>query len=490
MPTKIKTKKYRRSKKGGKAIAAGGFGCVFNPALKCKGKSRGSGITKVLIKRYADEEINELGKVSPILRRIPNKDDYFLGVDATTCELEPLEPSDKVDFDEKCTNLSRYSINSYNVNTKLNSLAGINLPYGGLDIERFIIKKKLTPENFIKLNNSLIKLLEKAIVPMNQLGLYHNDLKANNILVNDTFQTKIIDWGLSATQSGSSIPNIYKSRPFQFNTPFSICLFHPSFNNFLKNHIRRINALTDPKLPTLSFVKDQIKIIMFEWVDKYKNRLGGDGHYNYWNYLLELMMLVDARTFPTPLILNNKKEILEFSYLNNYIVEGLTEIVLKYTTFDNRNLVTMENFNENAFFNDVYKYNVDVWGLLSVYFSDIISFITGSKRLHNNSLTKEENFSLLNGIKYIASKYIFNTSQQATAMNISDVINDLKSLNNFFPLVARIPSSPPAPPPLPVVAPGHKKTRKKHVVCDDAKKALCRSKGKICNEATGRCNNP
>jgi len=43
-------KSNSRSRKGGKAIAAGGFGCVFKPALKCKGKPRGNGITKVLIK--------------------------------------------------------------------------------------------------------------------------------------------------------------------------------------------------------------------------------------------------------------------------------------------------------------------------------------------------------------------------------------------------------------------------------------------------------
>ena len=37
-----KTRKRTRTKRtrvGGEAIAAGGFGCVFKPALKCKGKT-------------------------------------------------------------------------------------------------------------------------------------------------------------------------------------------------------------------------------------------------------------------------------------------------------------------------------------------------------------------------------------------------------------------------------------------------------------------
>jgi hypothetical protein len=38
--------------------------------------------------------------------------------------------------------------------------------------------------------------------------------------------------------------------------------------------------------------------------------------------------------------------------------------------------------------------------------------------------------------------------------------------------------------PIKVIA---KKTRKKHVRCDDAKKAKCRALGKVCNDATGRC---
>jgi serine/threonine protein kinase len=510
-------KSNSRTRKGGKAIAAGGFGCVFKPALKCKGKSRGSGITKVLIKRNAQDEMNELGKVSTILRRIPNKDDYFLGVDATTCELDNLDTNDKVDFDDKCSNLSRYGINSSNVNTRLSEIAGIDLPYGGLDIENFLVDKKLTPENFIRINNSLIELLKNAIIPMNKLGLFHNDLKANNILVNDTFQTKIIDWGLSATQTGTRIPDIYRTRPFQFNIPFTVCLFSSSFNNFIKPHVRKIYELTQPVLTTLVPVREQIKIIMFSWITNFITTLGGEGHYSYWSHLLENLILIDSRIFPSPFVLKTKSIIIEDSYLMNYIADALTEVVINYTSVDTG------DFNDTAFFNDVYKNNVDIWGLISIYFADIVNFIVGSKRLHNNSLTKEENYTLLNAIKLILSKYIFNPIQQANAFDVLEVEKDLKSLNDIFPHIARArtPTPPPrarTPTPPPVIAPGRrsspilisslssppllstptpppvvpapKKTRKKHVVCDDAKKALCRSKGKICNESTGRCNNP
>ena len=34
---KNKTKKNYKNNKGGKVIASGGYGCVFDPALKCQG---------------------------------------------------------------------------------------------------------------------------------------------------------------------------------------------------------------------------------------------------------------------------------------------------------------------------------------------------------------------------------------------------------------------------------------------------------------------
>ena len=58
----------------GEAIAAGGFGCVFKPALKCEGKTtRTPGISKMLIKRYAREEMEEIDKIKPIISKYFNK---------------------------------------------------------------------------------------------------------------------------------------------------------------------------------------------------------------------------------------------------------------------------------------------------------------------------------------------------------------------------------------------------------------------------------
>ena len=46
-----KKRTLKRKIKGGQAIGSGGFGCVFRPALACKGKSRPEGniVSKLMI---------------------------------------------------------------------------------------------------------------------------------------------------------------------------------------------------------------------------------------------------------------------------------------------------------------------------------------------------------------------------------------------------------------------------------------------------------
>ena len=84
MKTRKHKRKYNESLKlvtsggtttGGKVIASGGFGCVFSPALKCKGAKirRGKNrISKLLTKKHALEEYNEIQIIKKKLDKIPN----------------------------------------------------------------------------------------------------------------------------------------------------------------------------------------------------------------------------------------------------------------------------------------------------------------------------------------------------------------------------------------------------------------------------------
>jgi hypothetical protein len=109
----MKTRKHKRNYKnnskkiasGGKVIASGGFGCVFSPALKCQGnKTRGKNrITKLLTKKHALTEYNEIMTFKKKLNKISNYQNYFLINDFNICKPAKLTATDLVSFKQKCS---------------------------------------------------------------------------------------------------------------------------------------------------------------------------------------------------------------------------------------------------------------------------------------------------------------------------------------------------------------------------------------------------
>ena len=71
--------KKNTNSKGGKVIASGGFGCVFNPALRCKGttKREKGKITKLMTKKNAMKEYEEINGIKKKLDDIKNYQDYL-----------------------------------------------------------------------------------------------------------------------------------------------------------------------------------------------------------------------------------------------------------------------------------------------------------------------------------------------------------------------------------------------------------------------------
>jgi len=58
------------SRKGGKAIASGSYGCVFRPALKCKSdgdEKQKNSVSKLMYNEDANEEMDEM---IPIMKAI------------------------------------------------------------------------------------------------------------------------------------------------------------------------------------------------------------------------------------------------------------------------------------------------------------------------------------------------------------------------------------------------------------------------------------
>ena len=177
---------------GGAAIAAGGFGCVFRPALHCKAGSPeaafydAKNVSKLMKKRDADEEMEEIDKVMPVLKLIPNAERYFMGVgDASrvySCEPAPLSDADMRRY-SICRPLIRRGFDAQNVNSKLSGLRIINQSDGGLELnvawgvanhagtDPGAAAMVLDTYGFRAINSSLQRLLVHGVVPLNKLGV-------------------------------------------------------------------------------------------------------------------------------------------------------------------------------------------------------------------------------------------------------------------------------------------------------------------------------
>jgi hypothetical protein len=423
------TKKYNKFKNkniqyGSGAIAAGGYGCVFRPALKCKNKTqRYKGISKLMTNTYANKEYNEIVKLKKTLTKIPNNSKYFIISDIQLCKPDKLTKSDLINFNNKCSNLTKNGFKEENINLNLDKLSILNSVDGGMDLSKYLTNRPLTYNSFIELNNKLIELLQNAVVKMNKLKLFHFDIKSSNILINNTKTIRIIDWGLSQEQKNEKIPELILRRPLQFNIPLSVIILNDEFNLFIENYVKTKNVI---------LTKDNTKLLINQWVSYFLNNFGS-GHINYITYIIELIFNEDIKISNEQLLKRLKNEninpetvpsvLVPYSYFINIISDYLVDI---YLNFNENN-----KFNAERYFNSVFSKNVDVFGLLSVYF-DILEVISPDNRyssLNKIPVNILNNFRLK--LKKILYNYCFSINYASKPIDINQLILDLKSLNKL-----------------------------------------------------------
>lgn len=354
-------------KKGGEVIGSGGYGCVFRPQIRCNtsyktygdNKYDPNGISKVMIRKYGKEEYTELIKFMPLITTILNYDKYFMMSQITACHPAPFTEEDLINFDLiKCSGLKKRGFQKENINSVLDDLYTINMPYGGDDVDVFI-KKNINNINVVKLfNTKMIELLKKGILPMNERGIYHGDLKSANILVEKTkktIYTRIIDWGLSGIylpdkkidtmtkDSGFSddwklIPEIFRDRAFQYNCPPSNILFSNIFHTYYDKYLMDHNG-------DLTYLKNFIKQFIEYYVES-------SGHIQVFNSIFDKKV----NSFNSNGSINGKFKLITHI---DYIYEYIYNILIKYTSNN--------HFDVIGYFGEVYVNNVDIWGFIMCY---------------------------------------------------------------------------------------------------------------------------
>ena len=408
---------------GGKVINSGGFGCIFLPEIICKNrtkKNKTKRISKMMLNRHASDEYNQIMKIKQIVKKIPNYSDYFVIKNIEICKIKKLTNEDLEKYKEKCSALQKYKITKKNIRKSYDKISIVNIPYAGKSIDNFI-ESKFTISRVMHLNKLLIELLNKAVIPMNNYGVFHSDIKASNILINESHKKiRFIDWGLTVTHPQkffSEIPSKWKNRPLQFNVPFEVILFTDDFVSKMNDFIEKYDNKSNKGNKMFLFVNDYI----YYWLNE-----RGKGHLSYINSILIMLEIVkdndddnksDSET--KSYTKNKEKYVAQFGkyketidFITNYIVF----ILAKFTEFNNNGSFEMLNY-----VNKIYKNYVDVWGLLIAYIP-IIEML-----YENKSRLKDSHRILFYTLQKIIIKHLY--TPKVETINLKIVSNDLKNMN-------------------------------------------------------------
>lgn len=406
----MRTRKYHKTNKGGKAIASGGYGCVFDPALTCQGsKNREKNkISKVMTEKHAVEEYEEINKIKKQLDKIPKYKDYFLVYDATLCRPAKLSASDLDNFGSKCSALPKDDITKSNINTKLDEIMALNIPNGGLPVDDYIYENG-SFEKIYNVHIKLIDLLKNGIVPMNKRHIYHCDIKDSNVLVDTSngIKTRLIDWGLSVnykeTDAGT-FPRNWRNRPLQFNVPFSIIIFTDTFYENYTDYLKEGGEINEMSL----------KPFVINYLNKWMKERGA-GHYKFINEIMYKIYNQNLETISD----KNKPIYVETEITIPLIVDYIVDVLVHYTKFKANG-----DLNLREYLNKVFIKIVDIYGFINVYYPLI-------ELLSENyfSLTKEK-MLLFNALCSLYKTYLFTPIH--SPYNMSELFKDLKEISNLL----------------------------------------------------------
>ena len=363
------TKKRKMYMTGGIPIYPGGFSCVFKPQLKCKSKNKirknktrrnkysdsVDGISKLLFKHHAKMEMDNIHLFYNALKSIPKSHKYFLFTKSKLCYPAKISKRDLKGFDNMCTSFTNREINESNINSNIDNLRLINMPNAGVSVNEWLLNTRLTSARINLFNKIMSELIVNAIVPMNKMGVIHNDIKEDNILISGSKtnpRPTIIDWGISGiSTSHNPIPEIIMNRYISISNPFSSIIFTSdfmmSYSEFLQTH-------NNPSSP--SFRQELASFALSQYL-KFKDI----GHYSYVE-----RFFISAYTFQKRNVMNeaDSRQIIEDTY-HKYASTYISDVLFHFTEFD-QDLGTGK-FQYAKYFTQVYIFNCDIWGTMCCY---------------------------------------------------------------------------------------------------------------------------
>ena len=385
---------------GGIPVFAGAQGCVFKPSLKCKNQSRNpndGNISKLEEKGSAESEMREYAQIKQYLKQIPNYQKYF-SVQAELCEPDTLEPQDLSRFDNVCINMHPLKINAANVNANLSKLRMINMPDLGNDLKIWMEQAPFNAGRLRQLNDHISRLLIRAVVPMNQRSVIHNDLKSENIMVDRHGNARIIDWGLAGITTPKNVIPVhhFMNNPVTFNRPFSTMVISTDAYELYPSVVLKSITNWETEL-TVERIKHFTSAMYKEYIDAFDSN-----GYKYYQYIFKsIFKFDDARTT---------------AMLMDAVATYNAEILYHFTDRVGR------TFRLNEYFSEVYRYNTDVWGLMSVFYS---IFMMPRTSFIMSDATYED---MLRRYRTLFRTVVFARGHER--MNVSHIVQHLRQISD------------------------------------------------------------
>ena len=192
---------------GGGLIGIGSFGCVFKPALKCKNKKsvNDNHVSKILFGSNSKYETKEELKINKIIKSIKGYENWAYIWDTYCLPNEYSKIIKEEPEIDDCLNENTLTVQEFNNNRHMliGNDAGITFNVymsNNFKSEIYNNKNKFI-KNFLELMKKM-KPLFIGLVEMNNEKISHNDIKYDNIMI-DEEGCKYIDFGLSAKYSNT-----------------------------------------------------------------------------------------------------------------------------------------------------------------------------------------------------------------------------------------------------------------------------------------------
>lgn len=397
---------------GGEAIASGGYGCVFRPALKCQGENepRKHMISKLLKTKYANEEMDEINKARDLVKDIPDYEKYFAVTGYDMCVPAKMTDEDKKYFSSECRSPLGVSFNAINKSQDtLSKFRIISSPDLGLDVSKSISKmfdgkysRISILKALVKLNNTSTDLLKNAITKMAKLGFYHSDIKPQNILTDfnkdDITQSfnymKVIDFGLALPKNAEYYD---VNTHVLFNFPFSSFMFNDSTIDSIDRKIERSyyqrGHFSDNVLKNIGIFIDDIIA-------------NNDGHIPY-------MKHIGSKAY------GYHEDYYVSSILKPLMTNYCTQSVLTHLKKGKGEFGSSKVFDVEKYWKKVYRFNLDVWGLLFMYFQIAAN-------------AKEKYPNIADDYLAIVEKYLYTADYAGKVIPISKVVADINQITKKY----------------------------------------------------------